>query len=1206
MSLRILVITVHGIRTFGQWQRRLEAVTLAEANARGDTVTFKHKTYGYFSVFAFLNPLSRRAEVRRFSEELESLLSNQTDEVYDRVCLVGHSFGTHIIAHALQNLSDGLKKIDTVIFSGSVLRRLFPWPLLLGKRVVRLVNDCGLRDDILPLNAILPFGSGVAGRNGFDGIEDSKFSNRFFQFGHSGYFYRSKRRPDADDDNWFMKRYWVPLLLDAPLELADERRVTPFSGLVVGLVNRTEGFKWAVPVLLFSLVASLVLYQHAIKRNTLNAETSAEALRTGNAADPVAIKAAARTLLMQFRKVQVAERELLSRTESVLWHIAGYEPPSYRPPGLAAAAHRLAFNSRQLSTFSITGKMPNDADTALLRSWFNSAGHFIIEYGSGTNTVIDPVTGAMTGGAMYARLQPPAREAPQRDAGDGNDQSLRLTKRFPSELNRYVSLDNNRAILWDTANATILRQWTVPDGSGAFNYLLPFRERQAFVGITRSGQVSYFSPDGSVQPVADAATDFSLSNDDRFLAVASNSDATLLDTDKPAAKVVVPACGGSDDRVNLDVFSANGLYVLVGTTDGSKTCLFKVPAAGPLVDIWKDLQVTSAKVFAEADFILAVKDGDDTIGLDRTCLIAEASQSFDLDKARRWPCSGVTESLGQPLVRTSAEGNVIAMPGTGRIPEHEGIHLVDRRTGRTFRQMDEHENPLFSVAIDAAGDHVLSASRLMEEGNVVDKSTKLFLSDVTTPLFSTSKKSNDPQAVSFSADGSIFALLSIGRRSDVTSYTIDFFNTLQGTRASGGGLRRLPRSRWPGPIAGCPGWDSSSDKPVAVLMASAAAEIQKSPRTDGTCEVYADDRWIEFRKVVVEGKTFVVATGSDLRGRLAGIAIFDGGMKTIDTISAGSGANVAESLNDVSKGVATTIYQDGHVERRRYEDGTIIASMPCLCRNPERKLKILGIDHEPITGRLYVYAKEAEKTWLTVADRASLEVLDEFEIVGKIDTGGLYRSAVGASHSLQFTDFSKDTWIYVSSPGAKFSPGKASEEDQMQAPGDAEEIVIRNARTNKLQKLSCADKEGRVLSNDGYPTLRASGDGRLLATAHLGPGDGGYRADQSAVLWDVATGQCRGAVGDHSELMEFWFNRDGSLLVTFGRDETRVWHAPSMSLLTEYKGVVAGAVDQNGDLFLSADQRELAVAIKIPASDNEWISRLEALPQLPNTTLTLK
>jgi WD40 repeat protein len=273
MSMQILVITVHGIRTFGGWQERLEALTRAAIGSRGHEISFKHKRYGYFSVLKFLNPLARNAEARRFSSELANLLGDGVGARFDRICLVGHSFGTHIIAYALQSLPPEIhSKVDTVIFSGSVLNKQFRWDAMLGTRVVRVVNDCGDNDWILPLNAILPFGSGVAGRNGFEGLIDADFCNRYFAFGHSGYFYRSKGAKTSND-NWFMARYWVPLLIEhGPIELVDERTQTPLSGLTVSFVDRTERLKWVPPVIAFTLLLMLAWQWQSIKRGQRDAD----------------------------------------------------------------------------------------------------------------------------------------------------------------------------------------------------------------------------------------------------------------------------------------------------------------------------------------------------------------------------------------------------------------------------------------------------------------------------------------------------------------------------------------------------------------------------------------------------------------------------------------------------------------------------------------------------------------------------------------------------------------------------------------------------------------------------------------------------------------------------------------------------------------------------------------------------------------------
>lgn len=94
---RHLIVTVHGIRTFGRWQERFEALAKTIAD-NAEEVQFSHYKYGYFSMFAFLFPPLRWLVTLRFRKKL--LKVAQKGE-WDRIDLVGHSFGTHIIAWGL-------------------------------------------------------------------------------------------------------------------------------------------------------------------------------------------------------------------------------------------------------------------------------------------------------------------------------------------------------------------------------------------------------------------------------------------------------------------------------------------------------------------------------------------------------------------------------------------------------------------------------------------------------------------------------------------------------------------------------------------------------------------------------------------------------------------------------------------------------------------------------------------------------------------------------------------------------------------------------------------------------------------------------------------------------------------------------------------------------------------------------------------------
>src|SRR5262249_13704857 len=142
-SKRHLVITVHGIRTYGDWQDDLERL-LKEAEPG---VTVSGYRYGFFSSLAFLIPLFRWIVARRFRNFFVQEVRKVPAEA--RIDLVAHSFGTYLAASALRSLPEGWK-IHTVIFAASVLPPTFPWyKYLQDGKVGRVVNECGWDDWVL-------------------------------------------------------------------------------------------------------------------------------------------------------------------------------------------------------------------------------------------------------------------------------------------------------------------------------------------------------------------------------------------------------------------------------------------------------------------------------------------------------------------------------------------------------------------------------------------------------------------------------------------------------------------------------------------------------------------------------------------------------------------------------------------------------------------------------------------------------------------------------------------------------------------------------------------------------------------------------------------------------------------------------------------------------------------------------------------------
>ena len=247
-----LVVTVHGIRTFGGWQNRLAALL---RQARPD-VRISSYGYGYFSAIAFAIPFLRWIEVRRFRSRLLQVFRANPGA---RVSIVAHSFGTHIVAWALRGMHPrDLPSVRCILLAGSVLKSDFDWsPLLDSGKVDAVVNDCGVDDNVLLLSQFCILFTGMAGRIGFYGFTHERLVNRFFAGAHSHYFQPLDPDPDA-----FIRAHWVGLLLGTTrVEGLDQRPpLGPLRGAAYALMPFADPIKLAA----YLGIGGLLMYHLAI------------------------------------------------------------------------------------------------------------------------------------------------------------------------------------------------------------------------------------------------------------------------------------------------------------------------------------------------------------------------------------------------------------------------------------------------------------------------------------------------------------------------------------------------------------------------------------------------------------------------------------------------------------------------------------------------------------------------------------------------------------------------------------------------------------------------------------------------------------------------------------------------------------------------------------------------------------------------------
>lgn len=205
------VITVHGIRTFGHWQMRLENLV----HEKFMNIPFHSYKYGYESFLALFFKSRHSAEINRLSERLKLIFDGAKNSKF---VLFSHSFGTYLALEAIRMLLEQGTHVPirTIVFSGSVLSSATNLSFM-RKNGINIVNDCAESDYALWVSeAFIPH-LGMAGKIGFFGFENANLINRFFRGGHSSYF-------DGDE---FMEEYWLPILRSAKIpEKIDIRKST--------------------------------------------------------------------------------------------------------------------------------------------------------------------------------------------------------------------------------------------------------------------------------------------------------------------------------------------------------------------------------------------------------------------------------------------------------------------------------------------------------------------------------------------------------------------------------------------------------------------------------------------------------------------------------------------------------------------------------------------------------------------------------------------------------------------------------------------------------------------------------------------------------------------------------------------------------------------------------------------------------------------
>jgi GTPase SAR1 family protein/pimeloyl-ACP methyl ester carboxylesterase len=186
-SIQEVVLLIHGIRDFAEWQDMV-ATVLSEIQ----NIEVCPLKYGRFDAFRFWFPLwTREAPVKNLLWRVRAAIKQYSPA---KLSVVAHSFGTYAIGKILRENPD--IRLHRLILCGAILPSNFHWDQIQHNVEPPIINDCGIKDIWPVLAHSTTFGYGPSGRFGFGtpGVRD-----RYHDFGHGGFFQEK-----------FVSDFWLP------------------------------------------------------------------------------------------------------------------------------------------------------------------------------------------------------------------------------------------------------------------------------------------------------------------------------------------------------------------------------------------------------------------------------------------------------------------------------------------------------------------------------------------------------------------------------------------------------------------------------------------------------------------------------------------------------------------------------------------------------------------------------------------------------------------------------------------------------------------------------------------------------------------------------------------------------------------------------------------------------------------------------------
>lgn len=196
------VISVHGIRTRGLWQKDL-APLLAEQGFVPHPLDF-----GWFMAPSLSIPYIMKKKVEWLHSEYQTIAFRPPESIPS---VIAHSLGSWLVAHSIDKYPH--VRFDKVILVASIVDRSFDWDKVINRGQINFLrNDYGEKDIWPRVASWFAYEGGDSGSYGFHSKGHLIVQKQFPHHKHSDYF-----------KELHFSKEWIPILKQLILHVPSKR-----------------------------------------------------------------------------------------------------------------------------------------------------------------------------------------------------------------------------------------------------------------------------------------------------------------------------------------------------------------------------------------------------------------------------------------------------------------------------------------------------------------------------------------------------------------------------------------------------------------------------------------------------------------------------------------------------------------------------------------------------------------------------------------------------------------------------------------------------------------------------------------------------------------------------------------------------------------------------------------------------------------------